>query len=79
MKYDKELEKDYQRKQLKYKNFESEGHCAKSITFIHDSHKEKPLKRKKRNHEEVETKLYMSQDTVFSYFGTYLFSFTFFL
>ncbi|XP_023738769.1 uncharacterized protein LOC111886756 [Lactuca sativa] len=70
MKYDKELEKDYQRKQLKYKNFESEGQCAKSMPCIHDSHREKPLKRKKRKHEEVDAKLYMSQHTVFSYFAT---------
>lgn len=79
MKYDKELEKDYQRKQLKYKNFESEGQCAKSMPCIHDSHREKPLKRKKRKHEEVDAKLYMSQHTVFSYFGTYLIIFSLFI
>ncbi|KAL4585807.1 hypothetical protein LXL04_010433 [Taraxacum kok-saghyz] len=60
MKYDKVLEKDYQKKLLKYKNFESEGLCAKSMPFIHDSQRDKPLKRKKRKHEEMDTKLYMS-------------------
>ncbi|KAI3764780.1 hypothetical protein L2E82_14796 [Cichorium intybus] len=70
IKYDKELEKDYQRKESKYKNYELEGLCAKSMPFIHDSHREKPLKRKKMKHEEVDTKLYMSQHNVFSYFVT---------
>jgi len=79
MKYDKELEKDHQSKQLKYKNFELEGLCAKSMPYMHDSHREKPFKRNKRKREEVDTKLYMSQHTVFSYFGTYLSSFSVFI
>lgn len=70
IKYDKEIEKDYQRKQLKYKNFELEGHCAKMMPFIQDSKREKPFRRKKRKRDEVDTKLYMSQHNVFSYYAT---------
>ncbi|KAI7726382.1 hypothetical protein M8C21_018842 [Ambrosia artemisiifolia] len=69
--YDKEIEKHNQTKRLKYKNFELEGGCAKSIPFFHDSQREKPMKRKiRKRHEEWDPEVYMSQHNLFSYFAT---------
>nr|XP_043626281.1 uncharacterized protein LOC122597778 [Erigeron canadensis] len=71
VKYDKELENYKQTHHLKYGNFELEGRCAKSVPFFHDSHREKPMKRKKRrSHEEMDTDAFMSQHSLFSYFAT---------
>ncbi|KAI3743764.1 hypothetical protein L1987_56830 [Smallanthus sonchifolius] len=68
--YDKEIEKHNQTKRLKYKNFELEGGCAKSMPFFHDSQREKPMKRKIRKRQEEDPEMYMSQHNLFSYFAT---------
>ncbi|KAI3818659.1 hypothetical protein L1987_12474 [Smallanthus sonchifolius] len=69
--YDKEIEKYNQTKQLKYKNFELEGRCAKSMPFLYDSQRQKPMKRKTRKrHEESDTEVHMSCHNISSYFAT---------
>ncbi|KAK9051587.1 hypothetical protein SSX86_028214 [Deinandra increscens subsp. villosa] len=69
--YEKEIEKHNQTKRLKYKNFELEGGCAKSMPFFHDPQREKPMKRKiRKRQEEWDPEVYMSQHNLFSYFAT---------
>ena len=53
IKFDAELKKINQTKHLKYGNFALEGRCAKTVPFVHDCQREKPLKRKiRKSHEE---------------------------
>ncbi|KAL8268345.1 hypothetical protein R6Q59_002143 [Mikania micrantha] len=69
--YDKEIEKHNQTKRLKYKNFELEGGCARSMPFLYDSQRDKHMKRKiRKKHEDMDPELYMSQHNLFSYFAT---------
>ncbi|KAK9065406.1 hypothetical protein SSX86_016789 [Deinandra increscens subsp. villosa] len=76
--YDREIEKYNQTKQLKYNNFELEGHCAKSIPFLHDSQRRKLMKRKiRKRHEESDTQVYMSLHNLSLYLGTYPYNYSF--
>ncbi|KAJ0668737.1 hypothetical protein HanPI659440_Chr17g0692971 [Helianthus annuus] len=69
--YDEEIEKLNQTKQLKYKNFALEGRCARSMPFVHDSQRQKLMKRKiRKRHEESDTELYMLHHNISSYFAT---------
>ncbi|PWA68566.1 hypothetical protein CTI12_AA307450 [Artemisia annua] len=71
IKFDAELEKINQTKHLKYGNFALEGRCAKTVPFVHDSQREKPLKRKiRKSHEDLDPEVYMSQHNLFSWFAT---------
>ncbi|GJS74266.1 protein transport protein [Tanacetum coccineum] len=74
IKFDTELEKINQTKHLKYGNFALEGRCAKSVPFVHDCQRQKPLKRKiRKSHEDLDPEVYMSQHNLFSCFGKVLF------
>lgn len=76
--YDKEIEKHNQAKRLKYKNFDSEGGCAKSMPYFHDSQREKLMKRKIRKRpEEWDPEVYTSQHNLFSFFGIFTFNYSF--
>ncbi|XP_071736102.1 uncharacterized protein [Rutidosis leptorrhynchoides] len=69
--YDKELENYKHTKHLQYGNFELDGQCAKTVPFVLDSQREKPMKRKiRRIHEETDKEFFMSQHNLFSYFAT---------
>ncbi|KAK1424932.1 hypothetical protein QVD17_20273 [Tagetes erecta] len=69
--YDKEIEKHNQAKRLKYKNFDLEGGCAKSMPYFHDSQREKLMKRKiRKRQEEWDPEVYTSQHNLFSFFAT---------
>lgn len=74
IKFDAELKKINQTKHLKYGNFAVEGRCAKTVPFVHDCQREKPLKRKiRKSHEDLDPEAYMSQHNLFSWFGKVLF------
>ncbi|KAI7734562.1 hypothetical protein M8C21_025090 [Ambrosia artemisiifolia] len=69
--YDEEIEKHKQTKLLKYNNFELEGRCARSMPFVHDSQRQKLMKRKIRKRlEESDTEFYMLHHNISSYLAT---------
>ncbi|XP_076907726.1 uncharacterized protein LOC143564289 [Bidens hawaiensis] len=69
--YDKELEKHSMIKELKYKNFDLEGHCAKSMPYVHDSKRQKLMKRKiRKKHEDSDTNMCMLHHNISSYIAT---------
>ncbi|XP_076940766.1 uncharacterized protein LOC143610079 [Bidens hawaiensis] len=69
--YDKELEKHYKTKELKYKNFELEGCCAKSMPYVHDSKRQKLMKRKiRKKHEDSDTNMCMLYQNISSHLAT---------
>lgn len=78
LKYDRELAAYDRRKQFEFESFTLAGCDAKSLPFSRQMLRDKVMKRKKRERveETVDIKSYMSQHSLFSYYGTNIHKFS---